>query len=75
MPRFKIILEFDPLEKTYTVTVPALPGCVTQAPTLAEARKRAKEAIECTLEGFEALEKSPEIKNIEVLVEDIEIAA
>jgi predicted RNase H-like HicB family nuclease len=29
----------------YTVTVPALKGCVTQGPTLAESLRRAEEAI------------------------------
>jgi predicted RNase H-like HicB family nuclease len=36
----------------YTVTAPALEGCVTQGSTIAEALSRAKEAIECHLEGL-----------------------
>lgn len=75
MRRFKIIMELDPVEGIYAVTVPALPGCVTQGKTVEEARERAREAIECTLEGFAALNKSPEIKDVQVLVEEIDIAA
>jgi len=36
----------------YTVTVPALCGCVTQGQTIAEALARAQEAIACHLEGL-----------------------
>jgi len=34
---YTIILEPDPDEGGYTVTVPALPGCVTQGETIEEA--------------------------------------
>jgi predicted RNase H-like HicB family nuclease len=36
----------------YTVTVPALPGLVTQGDTLDHARDMVTEAIECYLEGL-----------------------
>lgn len=37
---------FEPaVEGGYTVTVPMLPGVITEGNTLSEARKRAKEAI------------------------------
>lgn len=37
---------FEPAEEGgYVVTVPALPGCVTQGETFEEARKMAKDAI------------------------------
>lgn len=39
----------------YTVTVPALHGCVTQGQTIAEALSRVQEAIACHLEGLLAL--------------------
>jgi len=42
--RFLIVLEPD-AEGGYTVTVPALPGCITQGPTLDDAIARAKPAI------------------------------
>lgn len=55
--KFKIIIEKDPGEKLYSVTVPALPGCVSQGKTKKEALARIKEAIEVTMEGFAALGK------------------
>jgi len=36
----------------YVVTVPALPGCITQGKTVAEAEANAKEAIEGYLESL-----------------------
>ncbi|MBM3947052.1 MAG: type II toxin-antitoxin system HicB family antitoxin [SAR202 cluster bacterium] len=36
----------------YTVTVPALPGCVTQGQSRKEALERAKEAIQAHLAGL-----------------------
>jgi predicted RNase H-like HicB family nuclease len=42
---------FEPAEEGgYVVTVPALPGCVTQGETLEEARAMAQEAITGYLE-------------------------
>ena len=36
----------------YTVTVPKLPGLVTEGGNLNEARKMAKDAIKCHIEGL-----------------------
>ena len=41
----------------YTVSVPALKGCVTQGHNIAEALTRSKEAIECHLEAIASLGK------------------
>ncbi len=49
---YTIILEPDPEEGGYTVTVPALPGCVTQGDTLEEAIAMAKDAIGLYLESL-----------------------
>ncbi len=38
----------------FTVTVPALPGCVTYGKTLTEAKEMAQEAIELMIETLEA---------------------
>jgi antitoxin HicB len=43
--RYTIILHPDPDEGGYTVTVPALPGVVTQGETLEEAIAMARDAI------------------------------
>ncbi len=46
---------FEPAEEGgYVVHVPALPGCVTQGETLAEARVMAADAIRLYLEDLEA---------------------
>ncbi len=45
---------FEPAEEGgYTVTVPALPGLVTEGDTLDEARLMAQDAIRCYLEGLQ----------------------
>ena len=43
--QYTIILHPDSDEGGYTVTVPALPGCITEGDTLAEAIAMAQEAI------------------------------
>ena len=50
---FQLIFETDP-DGGYTVTVPALPGCVTYGKDMKEARTMAKEAIELYLEDMAA---------------------
>lgn len=57
-------------EGGYTVTVPALPGCVTEGDTVEEALENAREAIELTIEALEArgetipFESSPSVTSI-----------
>lgn len=48
---FHLHLRPEP-EGGFTVTVPALPGCVTYGATLAEARKMADDAIQGYLESL-----------------------
>lgn len=43
---------FDPNGAGYTVTVPKLPGLVTEGGNLKEAREMAKDAIRCYLEAL-----------------------
>ena len=43
---------FDPNGAGYTVTVPKLPGLVTEGSSLKEAREMAKDAIRCYLEAL-----------------------
>ena len=47
--QFKIILEQDE-DGYFVASVPALPGCYTQAKTLPELKERIKEAIALCLE-------------------------
>lgn len=48
--KYTIILEPDIEEGGYTVTVPSLPGCVTQGETMEEAIAMAKDAIRLFVE-------------------------
>lgn len=60
---------FDPNGEGYTVTVPKLPGLVTEGSNLKEAKEMAKDAIRCYLEAllkdrvvFRGLPKKEKIK-------------
>jgi predicted RNase H-like HicB family nuclease len=48
---YTIILHPDP-EGGYTVTVPALPGCITQGETMEDAISMAKDAIHLYIESL-----------------------
>lgn len=50
--RFKVIMEWNEDGGGYTVTVPALPGCITEGNTLQEALNNAQEAIIGYLEAL-----------------------
>ncbi len=50
---YNVVFTPEP-EGGFTVTVPALPGCVTYGKTLKEAKAMAKEAIELMIETLEA---------------------
>ena len=52
MRRYTILLERDPEDGTYTVTVPALPGIVTQGRDLEDAIAMARDAIRCHIDGL-----------------------
>jgi antitoxin HicB len=54
MRKYTIILEPDAEEGGYAVTVPALPGCITQGDTVEECIERAKEAIAGYIESLAA---------------------
>ncbi len=49
MHTYKILLQKEP-EGGFTVTVPALPGCITYGENIDEALSMAKEAIELYIE-------------------------
>lgn len=52
--RYTVVLNPWPEGDGYTVTVPTLPGCITQGRTRDEALERAQEAIRCHIEGLQA---------------------
>jgi antitoxin HicB len=52
--RYTIILQPDQEEGGYTITVPALPGCITQGETVDEAIEMAKDAIHLHIEALVA---------------------
>ena len=54
MRQYTIILEPDSEEGGYTVTVPALPGCITQGDTIEQCIERAREAITGYIESLRA---------------------
>jgi predicted RNase H-like HicB family nuclease len=73
MRRYTVLLTPDPEDGGYTVTVPALPGCVTEGDTLEEALENAKDAIRLYLEDVIASgepvpeeEAPPELATVEV---------
>ena len=66
MMKLKIILEPSD-EGGYTVTVPSLPGCISEGNTKKEALKNIKEAILLYLEPVEDdLNYSPESEIVEI---------
>lgn len=72
--RYTLLLTPDPEEGGYTVTVPALPGCITEGDTVEEVIENAKEAIALYVEGLEASGEpvpeegvAPELMTVEVM--------
>lgn len=53
MRSFRVILELNELGG-YTVTVPLLPGCISEGDTREEALANIKEAIELYIESLQA---------------------
>ena len=73
--KFKVIIEHNEDEGGYTVTVPALPGCITEGDTVEEALENAREAITGFLEalrnqGKQLPERDPQLLFGEVEVHD-----
>ena len=67
--RFRVVLEPNELGG-YTVTVPQLPGCISEGDTKEESLANIKEAIELYLESLQADgEPIPSEEAIETVVE------
>jgi len=68
MMKFKIIMEPSD-EGGYSVTVPSLPGCISEGNTKKEALKNIKEAILLYLEPVEDdLNYSPDSEIVEISI-------
>jgi antitoxin HicB len=52
--RYTVLLIPDPADGGYTVTVPTLPGCMTEGDTLDQALEHARDAIRLYLADLEA---------------------
>lgn len=50
--QYTIILHPDEEQKGYTVTVPALPGCITEGDSIEQAIAMAKDAIHLYIESL-----------------------
>jgi len=66
--KLRVILEPSE-EGGYTVTVPALPGCISEGDTKEEALRNIREAIELYLEPVEGdASLRPDAKQLEIAV-------
>ncbi len=75
MRKYTIILEPDTEEGGYTVTVPALPGCITQGETIEQCIERAQEAIIGYIESLKAAGEPIPEETERPLMFTIEVAA
>ncbi|MBI2940990.1 MAG: type II toxin-antitoxin system HicB family antitoxin [Chloroflexi bacterium] len=77
MRRYTILLDRDPVDGTYTVTVPALSGIVTQGRDLEDAIVMARDAIRGHVNGLlkDGLPVPDEGEPPQVLTLDVDVAA
>ena len=67
--KFKVVVEKGE-DGYYVVTVPSLPGCISQGKTKEEALKNIKEAIELYLEVLQEKELE-KLKKVEIEVAEV----
>ena len=72
---YTIILYPEPEAGGYSVTVPALPGCVTQGETIEEAIAMAKDAISLYVEDLIACGESVPVEDEHALAVVVKVAA
>ena len=53
-PQYSMVIEWDPADRIYVVTVPELPGCVTDGATREEALRQGRDAIASWLDASRA---------------------
>ena len=68
---------FEPDEKVggYTVTIPALPGCISEGDTFEEARKNIQEAAELYLEVMKEHKQDLLVEHAGVVIAPIRVYA
>lgn len=72
--QYTAVFEPDAEAGGYTVTIPALPGCISEGDTFEEAQKNIQEAAELYLEVMrERKEEDLFQKNVNVIIAPIEI--
>ncbi len=72
---FTAVFESDTEAGGYTVTIPALPGCISEGNTFEEAQKNIREAAELYLEVMrERKEEDLFQKTTNIIVAPIEVA-
>lgn len=64
---YTVVLEADPEEGGFAVSVPALPGCYSQGETVEEALENVREAIELYLEVMLEEGDTPPVDNVPLL--------
>lgn len=72
--RFKVILEWNDEGGGYTVTVPALPGCITEGDNLEEALANVQEAIKGYLEALKIQGQPLPEKDIQLFYGEVEVS-
>ena len=77
MKRYTILLDRDAEDGSYTVTVPALPGIVTQGRDLDDAIAMARDAIRCHVSGLiqDGLPVPEEAEPPQVITVEVDVAA
>ncbi|MBI2941186.1 MAG: type II toxin-antitoxin system HicB family antitoxin [Chloroflexi bacterium] len=83
MPKYSIILEYDEEARSYSVVVPALPGCATFGDTIEECIANAREAISGHIAALRDLgvpvpeeRERPQVITLDIAdVADAEVAA
>jgi len=72
--RFKVILEWNEDGGGYTVTIPALPGCITEGDTLEEVLNNAREAIIGYLEVLKMKGEPIPMKEPQIFFGEVEVS-
>lgn len=73
--QYTAIFEEDSKERGYTVTIPGLPGCISEGETFEAAYQNIKEAAELYLDVMKQRATAPKARRPRVILAAIEVAA